>query len=149
MAFSRHLRLAVVVLVGALLSACGKTQVHDLYPNEASWVKGRKTIADGSKLKMVFDHDQQGLLIERVDYKVYKGDLYIWPVRGDAAFQPMEFTLDTADLKLAQPWQDHVYWVGAANWDSPVLGQVFNPSPLGDRVDRIKADVTPTTNPSN
>ena len=138
----RPARLAAVVLTVSLLGACAsKTQVRDLTPSEANWMTGRHTVADGPKLKMIFEHDSEALRIERIDYKVYNGELYLWPVRESATFEPVEFTLDTTDLKLQAPWQDHVYWVGAANWDAPVLGRVLNPSPLGDRVERVKAEV--------
>jgi len=137
------LRVCVVAVSVALLSACSsKPQVHDLNAYESYWMDGRRTVADGSKLKMIFDHDSQGLKIGRVDYKVYDGDLYLWPVRDSHPFEPVEFTLDTAPLKLHQPWQDHVYWVGAANYNTPLVGPVLNTNPLGDRVDRVKADVT-------
>ena len=138
-------RLFVFALSAALLSACSdKTRVNDLNAYESSFVQGRRTVADGSKLKMIFEHDSEDLKIDRIDYKVYEGELYLWPVRASHAFEPVEFTLDTSNLKLRQPWQDHVYWVGAANWDAPMMGRVLNPSPLGDRVDRVKADVVPS-----
>jgi|SRR4051812_3890431 hypothetical protein len=135
-------RITAVVLGLSLLSSCAsKTQVRDVAPNEANWMEGRRTVADGSKLKMIFERDSEALKINRIDYKVYEGELYVWPVRESAAFVPVEFTLDTSALKLHQPWQNHVYWVAAANWDAPVIGRVLNPSPLGDRVERLKADV--------
>jgi len=62
-------------------------------------------------------------------------------VRGHESFQPVEFSFDTKTLKIKSPWQDHVYWVETANWDGP-MERIFHPSPLGDRVDRVKANVS-------
>jgi hypothetical protein len=135
-------RLAVV-LTGCLLSACASKplRVRDLPASEATWMQGRETVADGSHLKMIFRHDAERLRIDRIDYKIRDGDLYIWPVRTSELFAPIEFTLDTARLKLKQPWQEHVYWVGAVDWDG-ALGHLVNSDPLGDRVERVKADVS-------
>ena len=132
--------LAVAMLAG--LSACApKTQVHDVPLNEATWLSGRRTIAEGSRLKMVFDKDREALGIDRVDYKVYDGELYLWPVRASESFVPVEFTLDIASMKLRAPWAEHVYWVEAANWNN-MVGRIVHPSPLGEKVDRVKAEVT-------
>jgi len=85
--------------------------------------------------------------IDRIDYKVRDGNLYIWPVRASEPFVPVEFTMDTASLKLDKPWQDHVYWVGSVSWDNS-LGVFGNPDPLGDRAERVKAHVEPASNPT-
>ena len=133
---------AAVVLVAFTLIGCASKplQTRDLSPQEASWLSGRRTVADGSKLKIVFNNDTQTLRIKRVDYKVADGELYLWPIRASEGFQPAAFTLDTAKLKLKQPWHEHVYWVGTAHWDGP-LGRLVDPNPLGDRVERVKAEI--------
>jgi len=144
MAVCRSTVRFVLVLFAASLSACASNHwhAHDVPAAQATWTRGRKTIADGSRLKLIFESDNQTLRIERVDYKVRDGNLYIWPVRASEPFAPVEFTIDTAKMKIAQPWQDHVYWVGAVNWDN-ALGQYVSTDPLGDRVDRVKADIQP------
>ncbi len=146
MSVRRSTARLVVVLLASTLSACASSHWHtyDLPADKATWMQGRKTVADGTKLKMIFETDDQKMQIERIDYKVRDGNLYIWPVRESLPFEPVEFTIDTATLKLEKPWQDHVYWVGAVNWDG-AIGVFGNPDPLGDRIDRVKADVQPAT----
>ena len=139
------MRKVVALLMVMMLVGCAERQLQtrDLTPQQAPWMQGRRTVADGAKLKMIFENDPQTLAIKRVDYKVRDGELYLWPIRASQTFEPIEFTLDTSKLKLRQPWQEHVYWVGTANWDGP-LGRLIDPDPLGDRVERIRADVQPT-----
>ena len=132
----------MIVTIAMLAAGCASEplQTRDLTPQEAPWMAGRSTSADGTKLKMRFDSEPQELRIKRIDYKVEDGDLYLWPIRASERFEPVEFTLDTAKLKLKEPWTNHVYWVGTAHWDG-ALGRLVDPDPLGDRVDRVKAEV--------
>jgi hypothetical protein len=134
---------AAVVCVAITFMGCASKplQTRDLSPQEAPWMNGRRTVADGTKLKMIFESDSQTLRIKRIDYKVADGNLYLWPIRASEPFQPAEFTLDTKNLELSQPWQEHVYWVGTVNWDGP-LGRLIDPDPLGDRVERARATVS-------
>src|SRR5688572_29704125 len=131
----RMRKLIALALFSMLAVGCAERQLQtrDLAPQEAPWMAGRRTVADGTKLKMIFENDPQTLAIKRIDYKVHDGELYLWPIRTGATFEPIEFTLDTSKLKLKQPWHEHVYWVGAANWDG-ALGRLVDPDPLGDRV---------------
>jgi hypothetical protein len=132
--------VALIALMLVLASCSTQTQVHDVPAHEATWINGRRTVADGSHLKMIFDSDGENLGIERVDFKVYEGELYLWPVRASEMFAPVTFTLDTTTMQLKSPWHEHVYWVESANWNN-VVGRIVHPSPLGERVDRVKADV--------
>jgi hypothetical protein len=136
------MRMWVLIAGLALISGCAERQLQtrDLPPQEASWMQGRRTVADGTKLRIIFDSEPQELRIKRIDYKVADGELYLWPIRASEHFEPAEFTLDTTKLKLKQPWQEHVYWVGTSHWDG-ALGRLVDPDPLGDRVERVKADV--------
>jgi hypothetical protein len=133
-----------VVMMAMLASGAGCASeplvTQDLTPAQSQWMAGRTTSADGTKLKMRFDSEPQELRIKRVDYEVKDGDLYLWPIRASERFEAVEFTLDTAKLKLKQPWTEHVYWVGTSHWDG-ALGRLVDPDPLGDRVERVKADV--------
>ena len=130
--------LAVVLLIVGCASRA-PLQTRDIPVQQATWMEGRRTESDGTKLKLVFERDPL-TSIKRVDYKVRDGELYIWPVHGSEKFQPIVFTLDTAKLKINEPWQEHVYWVETAHWDGG-LGRLVDFDPLGDRVDRVKADV--------
>jgi hypothetical protein len=125
-----------------LMSGCASKspQTRDLPPQEAPWMQGRRTVADGTTLKMIFEQDSQTLRIKRIDYKVADGELYLWPIRASEAFAPVEFELDVSKLKLRQPWREHVYWVGTAHWDG-ALGRLVSLDPLGDRVERVPAVV--------
>jgi hypothetical protein len=136
------MRMWVPVLVLILIAGCAEhaLQTRDLPPQEATWMQGRRAIADGTKLRIIFDSEPQELRIKRIDYKVADGELYLWPIRASEHFEPVEFTLDTAKLDLKQPWQEHVYWVGTSHWDG-ALGRLVDFDPLGDRVERAKANV--------
>jgi hypothetical protein len=131
-----------VVSIAVLTAGCASEELvtQDLSPAQSPWMTGRATSADGTKLKMRFDSEPRELRIKRIDYKVAEGELYLWPVRASERFEPVEFTLDTAKLKLKQPWTEHVYWVATSHWDG-ALGRLVDPDPLGDRVERVKADV--------
>jgi hypothetical protein len=74
---------------------------------------------------------------------VYDGALYLSTVRQPRPFSPARFEIDTVGMKgLKQPWQDRVYWVADVKWDSVTRRAATVGSTLGQRVDRVKADVT-------
>src|SRR5688500_7630508 len=110
--------LLSAIAVVSLLIGCESVPktTRDIPPAEATWMNGRRTTADGTKLKMIFESDPL-TSIKGVDYKVRDGELDLWTIRGSERFQPIEFALDTSKLKLKQPWQEHVYWVGTVHWD--------------------------------
>jgi hypothetical protein len=140
-----RLAAAAAVLIVLLIAAGCSTnpQVRDLPRGQAGWMNGRETTRsgrDGDVLRVEFHADPQGIRIKKLDYEVHDGELYLWPVRASQPFEPVVFALDTSKLKLREPWTDHVYWVSEVRWDN-VLTRVARPGPLGEYVDRVKADV--------
>ena len=107
----------------------------------AAWSQSRRLWSDGPVLHVAIDADPQGLFVSRIDYEVWDGNLYLSTVRQSKPFSPGAFQIDTAGLKLNQPWPDHVYWVTEIQWDHPGRRVASVGSSLGQRVDRVKANV--------
>ena len=140
--------IVAALLVLAIAVGCSTNpQTRDIPRQQAGWIDGRQTTRDGDLLRVAFHHDPQAIQIQKLDYEVHAGELYLWPVRASKPFEPVEFTLDTSKLKLREPWTDHVYWVSEVRWDN-IFTRAVHPGPLGEQVDRVKADVREDATPS-
>jgi hypothetical protein len=145
--------LAIVASVTLACAAAGCSNTNRTPPvfrdlpveQSANWTHGRRLWAspDGRTLNVAIDADPQDLYVGRIDYEVYEGNLYLATVRQARPFSPSLFEIDTIGMQgLNQPWQEHVYWVADVKWDSVTRRASTVGSLLGQRVDRVKADVT-------
>jgi hypothetical protein len=132
-----------IVLLLCLLAGCAtqKPKFIDLPPSRASWTEGRRLWSDGRTLHVAIDDDPRGLYVSRIDYQVHDGNLYLATVRQSRPFSRSTFEIDTQELSLNHPWQDHVYWIADVRWDDVGKRAGDLGTNLGQRVDRVKADV--------
>jgi len=139
-------RLVMLVLLAGLVTGCAATRTppkfRDVPPAKSAWTEGRRLWSEGRTLHVAIDDDPQGLYVSRIEYEAYDGHLYLATVRQSRPFADAKFEIDTTGLKLNQPWQDHVYWVADVRWDDVTCRAATVGSTLGQRVDRVKAEVT-------
>ena len=137
------LLLYPVVLLLCLVAGCAtqKPKFIDLPPSRASWTEGRRLWSDGRTLHVAIDEDPRGLYVSRIDYQVHDGNLYLATVRQSRPFSRSTFEIDTRGLAINQPWQEHVYWIADVRWDDVGKRAGDLGTNLGQRVDRVKANV--------
>lgn len=137
------MRAALLVALGFIVAGCAQRpksiidtpREHELQLNQFNFYQ------DDAKLIVDYHPKDGDHPLAAVQHKVYDGELYLFARRASGAAQPREIVIDTAKLKLKQPWAEHVYWQTLGWYDNGVAKATYT-GPLNQHVGRAKLEVT-------